>query len=236
MAIMRFSILAYTCARLPRLQWTYYIGRLAPRESRALTALRPQAVDMHATAASIRYNAPRLMTGRIMIDTVLTDRQIRELLDATPPLVEGIRNRTTQVQPCGVDLTIRTVSRFESDGAIGYDNTDRRLAGTTPLPWKDSWLELPAGPYHIVYNEQVNLPGDIMALAYPRSSLMRCGVTVYSAVWDPGYSGRAEALLVVHNPHGFCLKQGARVVQLVFTRLCEPVTSRYEGRFHGENV
>ena len=61
-------------------------------------------------------------------------------------------------------------------------------------------------------------------------------VSVYSAVWDPGYSGRAEALLVVHNPHGFGLKQGARVVQLVFTRLGEPVASRYKGRFHRENI
>ncbi len=171
-----------------------------------------------------------------MKDTVLTDRQIRRLLDATPPLLEGIRDRATQIQPCGVDLTVRTVSRFDSPGAMGYDNADRTLASTTPLPWSDGWLELPAGPYHIVYNEQVNLPGDIMALAYPRSSLMRCGVTVYSAVWDPGYSGRAEALLLVHNPHGFRLKQGARVVQLVFTRLAAPVGSRYEGRFRGENV
>ena len=171
-----------------------------------------------------------------MKQTVLTDHDIRRLLDATPPLVEGIRDRKTQIQPCGVDLTVRIVSRFESGGALGYDNVDRALACTTPLPWRDDWVELPAGPYHIVYNEQVNLPEDIMALAYPRSSLMRCGVSVYSAVWDPGYSGRAEALLVVHNPHGFRLKQSARIVQLVFTRLGEPVGSRYEGRFHGENV
>ena len=171
-----------------------------------------------------------------MKETVLTDRQISALLDSTPPLLEGIRDRTTQVQPCGVDLTVRTVSRFESGGAIGYDNTDRSLARTTPLPWRNDWLELPAGPYHIVYNEQVNLPGDIMALAYPRSSLMRCGVTVYSAVWDPGYSGRAEALLVVHNPNGFRLRRGARVVQVVFTRLGEPVATRYDGRFYGENA
>ncbi len=171
-----------------------------------------------------------------MKETVLTDHDIRRLLDTTPPLLKGIRHHAVQIQPCGVDLTVRTVSRFESSGTLGYDNVDRVLASTTPLTWANGWVQLAAGPYHIVYNEQVNLPEDIMALAYPRSSLMRCGVTVYSAVWDPGYSGRAEALLVVHNPHGFRLKQGARVVQLVFTRLGGPVGSRYEGRFDGENV
>ena len=171
-----------------------------------------------------------------MKDTVLTDRDIRRMLDAVPPLVEGLRDATTQIQSCGVDLTVRSVSRFESGGAMGYDNADRTLAATTNLSWGNGWVELPAGPYHIVYNEQVNLPGDVMALAYPRSSLLRCGVMVYSAVWDPGYSGRAEALLVVHNPHGFRLRQEARVVQLVFTRLGSPVQDRYTGRFHRENV
>ena len=175
-------------------------------------------------------------TGQAMKETVLTDRDIRWMLRATPPLVEGIRDETTQIQPCGVDLTVRTVSGFESGGAVGYDNVDRTLSGTTPLPWSDGWVQLPAGPYHIVYDEQVNLPEDIMALAYPRSSLLRCGVTVYSAVWDPGYSGRGEALMIVHNPHGFRLKHGARLVQLVFTRLSGPVQGRYEGRFHRENI
>ena len=77
---------------------------------------------------------------------------------------------------------------------------------------------------------------DVMALAYPRSTLLRCGVTVFTAVWDPGYSGRAEALLVVHNPVGFRLYENARVVQLVFTRLGSQVESAYQGRFNGENL
>lgn len=176
------------------------------------------------------------MTDQARKETVLTDRDIRRMLRVTPPLLEGISDEATQIQSCGVDLTVRTISRFESGGALGYDNADRVLADTTPLPWNEGWVELPAGSYHVVYSEQVNLPEDIMALAYPRSSLMRCGVTVYSAVWDPGYSGRAEALLVVHNPHGFRLKQGGRIAQLVFTRLGELVESRYDGRFHGEHI
>jgi dUTP pyrophosphatase len=75
-----------------------------------------------------------------------------------------------------------------------------------------------------------------MALAYPRSSLLRCGVTLHTAVWDPGYSGRAEALLVVHNTHGFRLGRAARIAQLVFTRLGDSVDRPYEGRYHGENA
>jgi hypothetical protein len=81
-----------------------------------------------------------------------------------------------------------------------------------------------------------------MALARPRSSLLRCGVTIGTAVWDAGYSGRSRSLLVVHNARGFRLQQGARVAQLVFFGLTgETGLSRvYQGEnlseFPGEGV
>lgn len=166
---------------------------------------------------------------------VLTDRDIRARLLDAPPLVEGLVDPVTQVQSCGIDLTARTVSRFTGAGAIDFDNSGRVLSGTEALEWQDGWLHLPAGPYHLIYGQRVTLPADVMALAYPRSSLLRCGVSVYTAVWDPGYSGRAEALLVVHNPAGFTLGRDARVAQLVFTLLGDSVESPYNGRFKGEN-
>ena len=171
-----------------------------------------------------------------MNDTVLTDWQIRERLGYTPPLIDGLIDADTQIQPCGVDLTLRQVSEFAGTGSVDYDNNARVISGRTSIEWFEGWIHLPAGSYHIVYNEVVNLPPDIMALAYPRSSLLRCGATVYTAVWDPGYSGRAEALLEVQNPDGLRLAQNARIVQLVFTKLGNPVGSQYAGRFHGENT
>ncbi len=171
-----------------------------------------------------------------MHHTVLTDHAIREKLRRSPPLIEGLLDEDTQVQPCGVDLTVRTISRFESAGLIDFDNSRRVLASRIPVLWIDDSVDLPAGAYHIVYNEQVNLPHDVVALAYPRSSLLRCGATVYTAVWDPGYSGRAEALLVVHNPYGLTLRRHARVAQLVFTQLCGRVEAAYDGRFKNENL
>mgnify|MGYP000103041915 CR=1 FL=1 len=63
----------------------------------------------------------------------------------------------------------------------------------------------------------------------------RCGVTIHTAVWDAGYSGRSEALLVVYNPAGFRVRRGARVLQLVFLGLDAP-TLPYDGRYQGENV
>jgi dUTP pyrophosphatase len=171
-----------------------------------------------------------------MNTTILTDREIRARLLSKPLLLEGLRDESSQIQPCGVDLTVRTISRFMTAGTIDFDNSGRVLPERTPIPWEDNFASLVQGAYHIVYNEVVNLPRDIMALAYPRSSLLRCGVTLHTAVWDPGYSGRAESLLVVHNPCGFHLGEGARVAQLVFTILGSDVESVYNGRFRGENL
>jgi dUTP pyrophosphatase len=74
-----------------------------------------------------------------------------------------------------------------------------------------------------------------MALAMPRSSLLRCGVTVHTAVWDAGYSGRSQSLMVVYNPRGFRLQRNARIVQLVFFRLTQE-TEGYQGIYQGENT
>lgn len=168
--------------------------------------------------------------------TILTDRDIRAALLTHPPLLEGLRDEATQIQSCGVDLTVRTVSRFVSPGTVDFDNSGRLLAEREPLEWHDGALQLPAGAYHIVYSEVVNLPRYVMAVAYPRSTLLRCGVTVYSAVWDPGYSGRAEALMVVLNHSGFRLCWSARVVQLVFSVLGTDVGDCYRGVYRGENL
>jgi dUTP pyrophosphatase len=89
---------------------------------------------------------------------------------------------------------------------------------------------------HITYNEVVHLPQNIMALGLPRSSLLRCGVNIHTAVWDAGYSGRSQSLLVVYNPMGFLLHRNAKVLQLIFFQLSRPVEQGYTGIFQGENL
>jgi dUTP pyrophosphatase len=58
---------------------------------------------------------------------------------------------------------------------------------------------------------------------------------VRCAVWDPGYHGRSESLLVVHSQHGITLNSGAKVMQLVFVRLEAKAEKGYEGQYKGEN-
>ena len=143
----------------------------------------------------------------------------------------------SQLQPAGVDLTVGEVRAFSSAGSVGFDNSERVLSGTKPLEFgPDGWLHLPKGAYKIVFSEAVKVPLDCAAFGFPRSSLLRCGATVECAVWDPGYEGRSESLLVVENEAGLRLKRGARVMQLVFARIEGGAGEAYKGGFQGENL
>ncbi len=166
----------------------------------------------------------------------LTKREIRALLGQAPPLVEGWVDLEEQLQANGFDLTLREVALLQGAGRIAGDDRQRVVSDVSPLVFDGmGFIDLMPGSYLITYNEIVHLPRNIMALAAPRSSLLRCGVTVGTAVWDAGYSGRSQSLLVVHNPLGFRLQRNARVVQLVFLWLTQD-TEGYQGRYQRENI
>ena len=142
-----------------------------------------------------------------------------------------------QFQPAGVDLSVQSVWAFDGAGAIDLDNKKRKLPEYHQLtPVADGSIHLGVGAYKIIFNETVSIPIDCAAMARSRSSLLRMGASVQTALWDPGYKGRSEALLVVHNPHGLTLHPDARVAQLVFIRLEKASGETYMGKYQGENL
>ncbi|MFC2073149.1 deoxyuridine 5'-triphosphate nucleotidohydrolase [Chloroflexota bacterium] len=167
---------------------------------------------------------------------VLSKPDIQRLLQQEPPLIEGYINLEEQVQPNGIDLTLREVAMLQTSGNIAASNSQRVVSDLAPLVFDGlGFIDLIPGAYIITYNEIVHLPNNVMALARPRSSLLRCGVTVNTAVWDAGYSGRSQSLMVVYNPQGFRLQRNARVVQLVFLQLTGE-TEGYQGAYQAENI
>ena len=167
----------------------------------------------------------------------LNREQISALVAGDPPLVEDWVDLDSQLQPNGFDLSLLDVSRLLTPGAIGASDSERELASVEPLsPATDGWLELAPGPYLITFNEVLHLPQDLMALGRPRSSLLRSGVSLHTAVWDAGYHGRSQSLLTVHHTAGFRLQLNARLAQLVFFRLGAPTERGYEGRYQDENL
>ena len=167
---------------------------------------------------------------------VLSKMDIRRMIQQNPPLIEGYVDLKQQLQPNGFDITLRDVAMLQNMGQIGVDNAQRRLPELAPLIFDNQgFMELMPASYIITYNEIVHIPTNLMALARPRSSLLRCGVNIGTAVWDAGYSGRSQSLMLVYNAQGFRVQKNARVAQLIFMPLTTE-TDGYSGKYQNENI
>jgi dUTP pyrophosphatase len=150
-------------------------------------------------------------------------------------LIEDAVDLGSQLTPNGVDLTAAQISVFEGAGAIDFSNRERVLAPVRICEARKNdaadahgWWELAPGVYKIKTNETVNMPRDLIAFAYTRTTLLRMGVSTHHGVWDAGFCGKSEFLMTVHNPAGVRIKQNARVAQLVFVPIAE-VAQGYQG-------
>jgi len=103
-----------------------------------------------------------------------------------------------QVQPAGVDLRLGEVFEFLNEGLLTQGS--RRLPDVRPVRPADGLYRLQPGAYKIRFMDVVSVPPDAVGLCFPRSTLLRMGVSISCAVWDPGYSGRGESLMTVLNP------------------------------------
>ena len=166
--------------------------------------------------------------------TILAGEELRRRVrEWTPPLVAPCADE--QLQPNGVELTLAEVGAWREPGRLGFVHDDRGIPAAEALAFDDEgWMTLEAGGYGVAFRETVNVHDDLCAIARPRSSLLRMGATVATALWETGYRGRSRALLLVTSPAGVRLQRGARLIQLVFLKLPAPLADGYAGAFQGE--
>ena len=135
-----------------------------------------------------------------------------------------------QIQPNGVDLTVDTVAIVDGTGKIAVDG--KSIAEREHVKPVDGWFELSPGSYIVRYGERVAIPEDHVGFILPRSSLLRNGSTLHTAVWDTGYEGRGAGLLTVGAP--LHVETGARIGQFVLAGAEH--AGAYEGTYHGEGL
>ena len=162
-----------------------------------------------------------MLTGKEIIDHGI----ITDLIDATQ-----------QEQSCGVDLTVKKIETFQSEGSIDFDNSSRIRPRMADAPKMNNIWILRPGPYLITFNETVSVPVDMVGMARSRSSLLRMGASMETALWDPGYTGKSQSMLVVHNPNGLKVYQDAKLMQIIFMPVHKSVEKLYSGIYQGENL
>ena len=163
--------------------------------------------------------------------SVLTGKEIIER-----NIVQNLIDPSKQVQPVGIDLTVQKIESYRSNGTIDFDNSKRELPRMSDPGKIDNYWLLPKGAYLITFNEIVSVPDNAMGIARARSTLLRLGATVETSVWDPGYKGKSQSMLVVHNPNGIKIYDNAKVIQIVFISLNKSSETLYNGRYQGENL
>lgn len=170
---------------------------------------------------------------------VLNREELKQMIEEEN-LIQEFPHLETQLGANGFDLTATEIRRYPEKGRLDFSNSEREIPDTSPVePKKKSeeddygWWILEPGVYKVVMNEKVDIPNDLVGLAFPRSSLLRMGATVDNAVWDSGYTGTGEFMLTVDNPEGIEIKENARVNQLVFFHMDE-VEEGYQGRYQEE--
>lgn len=159
-------------------------------------------------------------------------------------IISGLVSPSLQVQPCGVDLTLKRVLTYTSRGSIDLDNSLRQPAPTKEIPFTmiessggehHAALDLPPGSYLVEFNETVSVPLDTMGQLFVRSSLFRSGAVLDAGVMDAGYTGAVGAMLQVVNPAGLRVYKEARLGQFVFHQMSEPVKG-YDGVYQGSTT
>ena len=151
-------------------------------------------------------------------------------------IVTSCIDASKQVQPVGVDLTIQKIETYRNVGSIDFDNSKRQLPALSDTGRFDEFWLLKPGAYLVTFNEVVDVPPDVMGIARPRSSLLRMGATIETSVWDPGYKGRSQSMLVVHNLNGIKIYDNAKVAQIIFIKTESQSDVLYSGKYQGENL
>ncbi len=165
---------------------------------------------------------------------MLNREEIKKLIEEKG-VVKNYCNLDIQLMPNGIDITLAEVFEFDSAGALDFSNSERVIPeGKAILPVKEKsgdeygWWKLERGAYKVRPNEVFKMPNDLIAISFPRSSLLRMGAYTHTAFWDAGFEGKVEFLLVVEYPYGNRLKQNARITQVNFIPITETIKG-YDG-------
>ncbi len=164
---------------------------------------------------------------------MLNKKQIKKLIEEKN-LIENYADLEKQLTPNGFDFSVEKIFNIKGKGKLDFSNSERVIPKTEEIkPLKKNkedkygWWFLEKGAYKIRTNEIINLPNNLTAISFPRSSLLRMGVFTQHGVWDAGFEGKSEFILIVENKEGIEIKENARINQLIFIPIDE--SEAYDG-------
>lgn len=132
-----------------------------------------------------------------------------------------------------IDRLYRITSGFfvPEEGKTSQSNKEEQLPVVeTVMPPREVFILMP-GVYSFDAVQTVEMAEGEAGWLVPRSSMTRNGVDVRSALYDAGYKGGINGIIVVHNPHGCSIERNARIAQFVIAKA--ETAKLYDGQYQG---
>lgn len=135
-------------------------------------------------------------------------------------------------QPSGLDLRLGKVFVLDSDENYSYGLYGGNKRIPNHVEKKEDYLKMldlphdkeevytgwfldPNKAYICQVQEQIKIGENNAQFYLPRSTLLRAGINVYTALGDLGYNGHLSFLVINHGTKPFFIEKGERFAQLV---------------------
>lgn len=152
-------------------------------------------------------------------------------------LVEGLCERELKnPEGCGFDLCLGKVHKISGRGFMGL--TERDSADSEQVieynPNKVQAVIIKPGQSILVTTvEKVNMPQNLTACMWLRSTLYRSGIIMSGGNIAPGYRGELSFLFFNAGKAEMEIELGARIVHIIFWEV-DGMTNSYRGQWkHG---
>jgi len=163
---------------------------------------------------------------------VIGCEKIKELIEFEN-LIENVEKMN--IQPSGIDLRVKCIYRLKNGGFMGIEKRQTPNVENVSDKIGEKVILKPNEFVLVETMEKVNMPNDLMARVLPRSSLFRCGVSIFTAVIDPGFVGTLTFGMKNLSDHPFEIEIGTRIGQIVFEEVRDN-TKLYNGKYQGGKV
>jgi len=137
-----------------------------------------------------------------------------------------------QIQPNAVELTAGHIFEILPGEFVLDKDKKIHLQRSEMLPAKDGYFHLNGGSYLVEFEQRVMMGPKEAAIVISRSTLMRNGVQLTSALYDSGYYGSMTALLTIPEGVTFVFPAGERLAQFVVFEA--EALSLYNGSYQGK--
>lgn len=157
----------------------------------------------------------------------------------TKKLVEGLSERElTNPEGAGFDLRLGEVYKISGSAFLG--ETHRKTADIKLLQsYKEGEkrvIKIKPGDFYLVKTiEKINLPVELSANIFPRTTTFRSGLFIRTASVQPGYCGELTFGLKNEGPITVTIEMGSRFVHLMFSEI-KGGGSQYRGQWQGGRV